>query len=120
MKNLKHVLFLIAYMTLSNIYGQSPSNAQNYVMESTPRRAYKTIAAMAGKPVDSVNRSIRYLDGLGREVQLVQWQSSPGKKDLVEYKEYDGFGRMSHTYLPYAEQSSANGSFKTAAKANQS
>ena len=43
-----------------------------------------------------------YLDGLGRPVQAVQWQASPGRHDLVQAGAYDALGRQPRQYLPYA------------------
>ena len=97
----------------------NPSSSQNYVIEKTPRRPYKAGMDITGKPVDSINVNIQYFDGLGRPMQTVQWQVSPTKKDIVQHLEYDGFGRESKKYLPYAESTSNNGSYKPSAKINQ-
>lgn len=103
-------LFLFSFY---NTFSQTPSADRNYVMESTVRAAgHKTVGSLVGYPVDSVNRNIRYFDGLGRPLQAVQWQGSPGKKDIVQVSEYDAFGREAKKYLPYAEQSGADGSYK--------
>ncbi|GGH14670.1 hypothetical protein FAZ19_07265 [Sphingobacterium alkalisoli] len=99
------------------------SSDQNYILETVPRRAYKSVEAMSGKPVDSVSRSIQYFDGLGRPMQSLQWQASPAKKDIIQHIEYDGFGRESKKYLPYAASSLHTGnndiSYKAAAKTHQ-
>ncbi|MGN8055098.1 DUF6443 domain-containing protein [Pedobacter sp. 22163] len=112
MKKLLFTLFFIIFLIRTG-YGQSPSNTRNYVMESTVRAAgHKTLSSLVGFPVDSVNRNIRYFDGLGRPLQSVQWQGSPGKKDIVQVNEYDAFGREVKKYLPYAEQTGSDGSYK--------
>lgn len=95
------------------------SSDQNYVLETVAREAFTSAEALASQGVGAVNRTIHYFDGLGRPLQDVSWQASPGKKDVVQHVEYDGFGRQTHQYLPYAEQTANDGSFKTAAKANQ-
>ncbi|UIR57109.1 DUF6443 domain-containing protein [Sphingobacterium sp. SRCM116780] len=93
---------------------------QNYVLERTVRNPnYKTIAALEGKPVDSVNVTVQYFDGLGRPSQSVQWQGSPSKNDIVQYPEYDAFGRESKKYLPYVKNLVKNGSFKPTPTADQ-
>jgi len=101
---------------------QSPSSNQNYVMETTVKVPGKTTAAsLAGLPVGQVNRTIQYFDGLGRPLQTVTWQgSSDGKKDVVQVFEYDALGREAKKYLPYAEQTSADGSYKPNGFTNQS
>ncbi|MEE1944593.1 DUF6443 domain-containing protein [Pedobacter sp. KR3-3] len=102
------------------VLAQSPSGDRNYTVETTVKVAGKTDASMLiGLPVGQANRTIQYVDGLGRPVQTVQWKASPLQRDLVQVTEYDALGRETKKYLPYAEQSSANGSFKANAVANQ-
>jgi hypothetical protein len=117
MRKLLTLIYLVSIIIYS--YAQTPTTAQNYIVEKTFRREYKATANITGKPVDSINVNIQYFDGLGRPLQTVQWQASPTKKDIVQHIEYDEFGRESKKYLPYAEQSTNNGSYKTAAKTNQ-
>ncbi|WP_316758515.1 DUF6443 domain-containing protein [Pedobacter aquatilis] len=101
-------------------YAQQPTNSKNFVLESTVRSAgHKTGASLSGLPVDSVNRVIQYLDGLGRPLQSVNWQGSPAKKDVVQVFEYDAFGREVKKYNPYAEQQASDGSFKGSALSSQ-
>ncbi len=102
-------------------FAQSPSTNQNYVMETTVKVSGKTtVASLAGLPVSQANRTIQYFDGLGRPLQTVTWQGSPGGKDLVQVFEYDALGRESKKYLPYAEQTSADGGYKSSGFTNQS
>ena len=99
---------------------QTPSANQNYIIETVVKATgRKTVASLSGLPVDSVNKTINYIDGMGRPSQVVQWQASAGKKDIVQPIVYDAYGREATKYLPYAEQSSANGSYKTGAVASQ-
>jgi RHS repeat-associated protein len=74
----------------------------NYVRTFVPSTAQTSAARVALAPVDSVSRSTQYLDGLGRPVQTVQWQASPQRRDLVQPQAYDGLGRETRQYLPYA------------------
>ncbi|UIR57796.1 DUF6443 domain-containing protein [Sphingobacterium sp. SRCM116780] len=102
------------------VSGFSASTDQNYVVERTIRKAgLKTVAAVIGRTVDSVNVSIQYFDGLGRSLQSIQWQGSPLKNDIVQYSEYDAFGRESKKYLPYVKNMAKDGSFKTTSAADQ-
>jgi len=67
-----------------------------------------------------VSQTIQYLDGLGRPIQTVSIQGSPGLRDLVQPTVYDALGRRSKQYLPYsASLATSNGSFKTNALADQ-
>jgi RHS repeat-associated protein len=84
----------------------------NYVRTRTAAAPVKQLGAFLTAGIDSVKMFTEYMDGLGRAMQTVAWQTSPGKKDLVAPKIYDAFGRETHTYLPYAS-SSANGLLKT-------
>jgi len=121
---MKKILFTCTALlcgSQSNIsFAQSPSGSQNYVMETTVKsRGHKTVSGLSGLPVDSLNRNIRYFDGLGRPLQTVDWQASPLKKDLVQVFEYDAFGREVKKDLPYAEQNSSDASFKASGATNQ-
>ncbi|MES2416534.1 MAG: polymorphic toxin type 10 domain-containing protein [Bacteroidota bacterium] len=113
------LLFIASMVKVA--YGQSPSSSQNYVMETLVREAgKKTEASLNSLTVDKVNRNISYFDGLGRLIQTVQWQGSPLKKDVVQPRVYNALGQQAFNYLPYAEQSSGDGSYKTNAMSNQS
>jgi RHS repeat-associated protein len=108
-------------MGISPILAQTPTVSRNFVMETVLKVPGKTTtASLAGLPVEQANRNISYLDGLGRPLQAVQWQASPGKKDIVSHSVYDGLGRETKKYLPYAEQASSDGSIKTDPLGNQS
>lgn len=97
-----------------------PSSSQNYVLE----RIFKVPGVNLGnlniaRKVCEENQTVQYLDGLGRPIQTVNVKGSPLQKDLVQVFAYDAFGREVKKYLPYAEQSSADGSYKTNALGNQ-
>lgn len=60
-----------------------------------------------------VRMQTQYFDGLGRLLQTVGRQHSPGGKDVVSPALYDAFGREQFSYLPYAQQTGiSNGAFK--------
>ena len=65
------------------------------------------------RTVGQENQTVQYFDGLGRPLQTVQVQASPGYKDIVQHIEYDGFGRESRKYLPYSENTATNGAYRT-------
>jgi hypothetical protein len=109
-------LLLCGQMT----YAQSPSTTQNYIMETVVKVPGKTTAAsLNGLPVGQANRTIQYFDGLGRPLQTVTWQASPAGRDIVQVFEYDALGREAKKYLPYAEQTSGDGSYKPTGIATQ-
>ncbi|WP_430902476.1 DUF6443 domain-containing protein, partial [Paraflavitalea sp. sgz302552] len=66
-------------------------------------------------------QEVKYFDGLGRMVQTVVTQGSPGLKDIVTPVEYDGYGRVVKEYLPYVDLAgNVFGGLKTGAYADQS
>lgn len=72
------------------------------------------------RSVNEVNQTVQYLDGLGRPLQSIAIQGSPGFRDHVQPVVYDAFGREQKKYLPYvADQNVSNGSFKPNAIADQ-
>lgn len=111
----------ILVLLVKPVLGQTPSTNQNYVIESKVRVAGKTTEAqLTGLPVAEVNRTIQYIDGLGRALQTVQWKGSPTTRDLVTPVSYDAFGREDKKYLPYSGTVAAsNGSYKPTGLAEQ-
>ena len=98
-----------------------PSNSQNYVVETIVRQeGITSVAQVSGLSVAQANRTIRYLDGLGRPSQSIQVQASPTGKDIVQPISYDAYGREAIRYQPYATQTGNNGAYKTDAFTQQS
>mgnify|MGYP001113059168 CR=1 FL=1 len=120
MKKLIYAVFYILIF-IQVTFAQTPSSSQNYILETRVRAAgHKTVASLSGLPVDSANRTIQYIDGLGRPLQIVQWQGSPGKRDMVTPMAYDAFGREEKKYLPYvATTGTSNGTFKVSGISDQ-
>jgi len=73
----------------------------NFVRSWHPREALTDSSRVRRAPVDSVATSTQYLDGLGRPIQTVLHQASPGKRDMVQPQAYDGLGREPYQFLPY-------------------
>ena len=48
-----------------------------------------------------VLENITYTDGLGRPVQSIAKGQSPNGHDILQFMEYDQFGRTAKNYLPY-------------------
>ncbi|MFL9485699.1 DUF6443 domain-containing protein [Chitinophagaceae bacterium LWZ2-11] len=101
--------------------GYGTSVPVNYVRTWVPQQPYTQESDVidAGRTVNQVSRATQYVDGLGRPLQSVSWQTTPGKTDIVAPLIYDPLGREEYKYLPYAS-SSADGSFKNAPFADQS
>lgn len=119
--NKKTLLFAFTFHIICGMaLAQTPTASRNYVMETTVKTNGVTDASqLASLDVDYANRTITYFDGIGRPIQIVQWKASPNRKDIVQFMVYDALGREAVKYLPYAEQTSNNGSFKETALANQ-
>jgi RHS repeat-associated protein len=74
--------------------------------------------ALDAMPKEQVAVTTGYFDGLGRPSQTVQKSASPLGNDVVGFHRYDGFGRETKQYLPYAS-TEANGNFKNSAPLDQ-
>jgi RHS repeat-associated protein len=77
---------------------------QNYILTKTFKR--KGILTDGDTRQDlstcDVNQTVQYIDGLGRPMQSVTVQGSPGFRDMVQPIAYDAFGREAVKYQPYA------------------
>lgn len=94
----------------------------NYVRTRSALAPITTEVAFGSAGYTDVSQATQYVDGLGRPVQTVSRQASPGAKDLVAPVTYDAFGRETFKYLPYAQSTgvqTADGLFKTDAFADQ-
>ncbi|RFM26759.1 DUF6443 domain-containing protein [Deminuibacter soli] len=90
------------------------ATSQNYIRTWQPRQPFTSASDVTStaRQVSEVNRTTQYVDGLGRPLQTVSWQATPGTKDLVAPVVYDAFGREVSKYLPYADNNSSDGNFK--------
>ena len=101
-----------------------PTAGQNYILTKTFRKPGVTLTTLnAARNIGEENQAIQYLDGLGRASQTIQLMASPTYKDIVQHIEYDGFGRESKKYLPYANATRTDGkdqdgSYKAIAEAD--
>ncbi|MCD0472578.1 DUF6443 domain-containing protein [Flavobacterium sp. JAS] len=76
------------------------TQTENYIKTVT----YKVPSAtkITAPTISQAAQNTTYFDGLGRPKQQVSYQQSASGKDLVTPIEYDGFGRQTKEYLPYA------------------
>ena len=104
-------------------YNTAPTVPSAYSSTGTYLNFIRTWTAVA--PVSSPSgtdlsnpakykQATAYFDGLGRPLQEVIKGGSPdGTKDIVSTHVYDVIGREALQYLPYAEQATSTGKFKT-------
>ncbi|KIA92321.1 hypothetical protein OC25_16675 [Pedobacter kyungheensis] len=109
----------LSYLNCQQL-SSTPSTNQNYILT----RSFKVPGVNENTLGNSrnlceENQSIQYFDGLGRPLQTVQVQGSPGFKDIVQPVAYDAFGREQFKYQPYAAQSGTTGNYRAAALADQ-
>ncbi|TDP58619.1 DUF6443 domain-containing protein [Flavobacterium dankookense] len=98
---MKKLLFITATLFSFFAYGQLPSSDQNYIKNTT----YKVPTTVTPNPTDAQKtQSITYFDGLGRPIQQIAKAQSATAKDIITHIEYDGFGRQTMEYLPFASQ----------------
>ena len=98
----------------------TPSTSQNFILTRTFKQRGVTEATIGNnRNVCDENQTIQYFDGLGRPLQTIQVQGSPGFKDIVQPIAYDVFGREKFRYQPYAAQTGTTGSFRDAAISEQ-
>ena len=91
---------------------------RNFVAEEQIRVGnIKDERAIDNLDAKQLNRSITYLDGLGRPLQQVSLQASPNGQDVVQPYVYDPLGRQAKSYLPYV--SGKDGSLKGNWKSDQ-
>jgi len=85
----------ILFFSLFPIGLFAQTKSENYTMESV------CLDASCTKKI----QTIKYLDGLGREIQTISKSSNPNLKALVNLTQYDSLGRQAKEYLPMAVSS---------------
>ncbi len=97
---------------------------RNYVREHDILVAGITDWKVADQlPIGSKMQSTTYMDGLGRPVQQVSRETATPSSgtlwgDIVQFSEYDAFGRQPKNYLPYTT-TYQSGKYKTNASSEQ-
>ncbi|MBN9299228.1 MAG: RHS repeat-associated core domain-containing protein [Filimonas sp.] len=69
-------------------------------------------SALKSGTLNETRKTVQYIDGLGRKIQDVAVQGSPGGKDIVWTTLYNEFGLEAYKYLPYVDPVATDGSFK--------
>ena len=87
----------------------------NYVQTKDAMGSYTDFSTFSSQNYTHVREINQYIDGLGRPIQSVTRQVTPGgtPKDLVVPVLYDEFGREQYKYLSYVQ---SNGSHSTDGK----
>lgn len=88
----------------------SGSISVNYIRTWEPQGPMTDPSLVSAGAYQQVRQQSLYLDGLGRLLQTVNRQTSPGTspKDLVLPVVYDAFGREAFKYLPYIQNNGPN------------
>ena len=97
------ILFYVGTM------GFAQTTTENYVQTKVYKRASSTPLSSYLNVIEEVD----YFDGLGRLMQTIGVDQSPGYSDLVTYIGYDLYGRQLKKYLTYPDASGSAGDFKT-------
>jgi RHS repeat-associated protein len=106
-------------MAQGSLLTLAQTSTKNYISKRTVLIEGKTTETQLDdlRTYDQVRQDITYYDGLGRPVQMVNRQASPGGIDIVQPVYYDAFGRESEQYLPYTR--SGSGGFDPSWSAHQ-
>ncbi len=85
----------------------------NYVRTKDALGPYTSLTAFDAAGYANVKQTTQYLDGLGRPLQTVMRQATPGTdpKDMISPVAYDEFGREQFKYMGYVSNSNT-GDFK--------
>ncbi|CAL1519020.1 DUF6443 domain-containing protein [Chitinophaga sp. MM2321] len=96
-------LFLFSRMT---VVTAQVSTSSNYIIKTNVNVGNITTQAQTDAlTAENRNKTVTYIDGLGRPFQTIAIQGSVDKKDLITPVEYDAFGRSVKKYLPYTDVS---------------
>lgn len=94
----KKILFPSALIALGIVEINAQTTTENYI---------KTQECL-DETCTKKKETVVYIDGLGREKQILQVAGSPTGKTIVTQIEYDGFGRQAKDYLPFPISSAGN------------
>lgn len=80
----------------------APSPGFNAITTYTLRTEVQDANQIGNLPfARDVHQGIAYFDGLGRSLQSVSVGASPDHSDIVDFTNYDSFGRVPRQYLPF-------------------
>nr|WP_233174312.1 DUF6443 domain-containing protein [Elizabethkingia sp. ASV34] len=90
---MKKIIGVFVGMLLTGSLSAQANSNENYV-------STKTYLDYPAGGTAKTAQKVEYYDGIGRSMQIVDVQASPGKKDVVTHFDYDSFGRNVYNYLP--------------------
>ena len=93
--------------TIQGSFEAKVSTDQNYILTTTPTIPTPIITNLSAT---EKHQTIQYYDGLGRPKQTIQIKNGNNYEDLVNFQEYDEYGRYSKAWLP-AVVADNNGEF---------
>ena len=103
MKNYRSLRLIMSagtiFTAITGCFAQTASN--NYITTYHPQVVVTNELAVPGLAKESDQKSITYIDGLGRPRQAVQVSGSPNGYDMITPIKYDAFGREVRKFLPY-------------------
>ena len=103
------------------IVGNSAFAQDVYVKTDIIKVPGVTADQISTLPATSKTTSFVYLNGLGVPAQKVGYQQSPNANDIVQIYQYDQYGQLATSYLPYVDNTGQNpgGSFRGSALIDQ-
>ena len=97
---MKKIFFILLIFPLG-VWAQD----ENYILTKTYKVASETLLTTANP--NQVTTAVQYFDGLGRPKQNIAHKAGGQQQDIITPMGYDGFGRQTKEYLPYARASSS-------------
>lgn len=93
MKN--HIISFLLFTVFCSVNLFCQQNGRNYIITRT------LLSEDESKYIDEIN----YFDGLGREVESIYKNFTPGKSSFISFKEYDERGNLHREWQPVASNS---------------
>lgn len=112
------ILLLANISACLSLFAQGPGSLTgqnlNYQVKNQIKVRGVTLEASIPTSSSQTSQTVVYLDDIGRPVQSVATQASPGLTDMIKVVKYDNLGRESEKLLPYTGAQS-DGRYRAAA-----
>jgi hypothetical protein len=103
MKYIKYTAIAATLLVSNSLVAQS--SGENYVKTTSPKIGVTTETQLNGLSEYNTHVTISYVDGIGRATQSINLNGSPNESDIISFKTYDQYGRVTTSYLPYVTDS---------------